>query len=551
MGKKKRKLAVAAVVLVVAAVIRLVNKLHPDEDVLMTDLIRCALHIGLFTAWGLSLSRRVVQKQARRYLCGVVILMVLWNNLKLLKYYIVTDMDVDRYLWYLYYLPMVYIPLFMLHTSLLIGKTEDYRLPKWAYALHVPALLIFLMVMTNDLHEFVFSFPMHDFSPDNYAYRPGYFLAFGWFAACTLAALWVLYACCRGNRRYRKYFPLLVSLALTLIYFITYLLEIPLTRYLAGDLSITYGLLLAAILESSIYCGLIPTNTRYDEMFVSSAGNSAQIVDAQYRVRYTARQAEAISTEKMKEAENRPVLISGERILHNMPISGGYAIWTEDISRLARLRRELTEAQEELTERNAILQYEYELEKERKTVEEQNRLYDLLASSTQKQIDQIGHLMKAYERAEGDAEKGNEILSRIAVLGSYVKRKKHLMLSVSSGFDIAEGELKNALGESARYLQLMGVRCAVFVDTGKKYLPGNMAVLAYDFFEAAVEAALDSLFAVTVTVCVVQKALRVRLVIGCGADLRVLSAEYPQAEIGASDEEEWTLILPLKGGDAR
>lgn len=54
---------------------------------------------------------------------------------------------------------------------------------------------------------------------------------------------------------------------------------------------------------------------------------------------------------------------------------------------------------------------------------EQNRLYDLLTASTQKQIDRIARLMKEYELVDGDAEKGNAILSKIAVLGGYVKRK--------------------------------------------------------------------------------------------------------------------------------
>ena len=235
-------------------------------------------------------------------------------------------------------------------------------------------------------------------------------------------------------------------------------------------------------------------------------------------------------------------------MLHNMPISGGHAIWTEDVSELIRLKEQLTAAREELIERSAILRYEYELEKERKTVEEQNRLYDLLTAATQKQIDRISALMKAYEAVGEDVEAGRRILSRIAVLGSYVKRKKHLTLSVYSSVDVAEEELKNALAESIRYLQPMGVRCTMFVETGRPYLPGETAALAYDFFEAAVEAAMDSLFAMMVTVSVVSGILRIRLTVGCREDLSVLTRDYPEACAERSDEDEWSLILPLKGG---
>lgn len=68
---------VVAAVVVIAAVIRLYNNQNNSDDVLFTDFIRSLLHIGLITAWGFSLYRRVVQKQARHYLCGIAVLMIL------------------------------------------------------------------------------------------------------------------------------------------------------------------------------------------------------------------------------------------------------------------------------------------------------------------------------------------------------------------------------------------------------------------------------------------------------------------------------------------
>lgn len=60
------------------------------------------------------------------------------------------------------------------------------------------------------------------------------------------------------------------------------MVENPVTKLLAGDLSSACSLLFAAVFECCIYCGLLPTNTRYDEMFETSVGNSAQIVDENY-----------------------------------------------------------------------------------------------------------------------------------------------------------------------------------------------------------------------------------------------------------------------------
>ncbi|MGM9667372.1 MAG: histidine kinase N-terminal 7TM domain-containing protein [Eubacteriales bacterium] len=541
---------VVAAVVVTAAVIRLVNNQNTSDDVPFTDFIRPVLHIGLITAWGFSLYRRVVQKQARHYLCGIAVLMILWLNFKVLKYYICMDENILRYLWYLYYLPLVGIPLYMLFASLFIGKTEDYKLKWQVKLLYIPAVLLFLMVMANDLHEFAFSFPKHDFSPDNYRYGIGYFLVFGWFALCTFSSFYVMYSGGNVKRKPRAYAPLIVSLILTVYYIITYMMGNPVTIFLAGDLSAASSLLFAAVFESCICCGLLPTNTRYDEMFVASVGSSAQIVDENFQMRYVSSSADPLPVEQIKKALDTPVLSEG-KLLHTAPIGGGYMVWTEEISELTNLRKELTETKEELEEHTAMLRHEYVLEKDRKVTAEQNRLYDLLTASTQKQIDRIAQLMKEYELADGDAEKGNAVLSKIAVLGGYVKRKKHLTLSIQNGFDVPQGELKNAIEESVRYLKAMGAHCVVFVDTERDYLPGKIASAAYDFFEDAVEAALDSITSCAVSVCMVDGVLRIRVTVGCRADLSPLQKEWPDASAAMSDENEWELILPLRGGAGR
>ncbi|MDD6094566.1 MAG: histidine kinase N-terminal 7TM domain-containing protein [Clostridia bacterium] len=542
---------VVALVVVTAAVIRLVNNQITYDAELFTAFIRSLLHMGLIAAWGFSLYRRVVQKQARRYLCGIAVLMLLWLNFKVLKYYICTDVTVIRYLWYLYYLPLVGIPLYMLFASLFIGKTEDYSLKWQTKLLYIPAVLLFLMIITNDLHRFAFSFPQHDFSPDNYRHEIGYFLVFGWFALCSFASFYVMYSGGKIRRKPRAYAPLIVTLVLTIYYIITYMVGNPATKLLAADLSSASSLLFAAVFESCIYCGLIPTNTRYDEMFVASVGNSAQIVDENFQVRYASASAEPLPAEQIKKAQETPVALSEGKLLHTAPIGGGYTVWTEDISELTDLRRELTETKEELEERTAMLRHEYVLEKDRKVTAEQNRLYDLLTASTQKQIDRIACLMKEYELAGGDEEKGNAVLSKIAVLGGYVKRKKHLTLSVQNGFDIPQGELKNAIEESVRYLKAMGASCVVFVDTERDFLPGRIACAAYDFFEDAVEAALDSITSCAVSVSVVEGVLRARVTVGCKEDLSFLGKDWQDASVEKSDENEWELILPLRGGERR
>ena len=58
-----------------------------------------------------------------------------------------------------------------------IGKREEDPLPKSVAFLYVPAVLLVLLVLTNDLHQLVFSFPTYDtvWSDKDYSYGYGYY----------------------------------------------------------------------------------------------------------------------------------------------------------------------------------------------------------------------------------------------------------------------------------------------------------------------------------------------------------------------------------------
>ena len=89
-------------------------------------LVRSFLYIGLYIAWGVSVRKRVIQAQVRRYLTAVSVLTVFWLTVRTMKYFLVFDPGAARYLWYLYYLPMLFIPLFSLLAAMSLGKQEDY-----------------------------------------------------------------------------------------------------------------------------------------------------------------------------------------------------------------------------------------------------------------------------------------------------------------------------------------------------------------------------------------------------------------------------------------
>lgn len=86
-------------------------------------------------------------------------LMVFWFVVRTTKYFFTYDLQISRYLWYSYYIPMLFIPLTALQAAFLLGQPEEYRLPGWLKGLCIPTGILSIFVLTNDLHQLIFAFP--------------------------------------------------------------------------------------------------------------------------------------------------------------------------------------------------------------------------------------------------------------------------------------------------------------------------------------------------------------------------------------------------------
>ena len=88
------------------------------------------LYTALLTAWGVSIYRRTLQYQVRRWFlvgAGMLILMFL---LRLLRYNTSEEWQTAvRYLWYAYYIPMTAVPMAALGAALHMGREESASSP--------------------------------------------------------------------------------------------------------------------------------------------------------------------------------------------------------------------------------------------------------------------------------------------------------------------------------------------------------------------------------------------------------------------------------------
>ena len=491
MAKKKRNkynnVIIVAVLIVCAVIARVLgmNTTYPVQF----GLIRTMIYIGLYIGWGISVSKRVIQAQVRRYLVSVSGLMVFWFIIRSMKYYFISDVGTARQLWYWYYLPMLFIPLFSLFAAISLGESKDFKLSKKTLMLYIPTVLCLLLVLTNDFHQLVFSFPADEVWTDkSYEYALGCYIVVGWEIICAMAAFIIMLFKCRLAQR-GEYLPFLL-LTCSVIYALIYSSGVEWMQLIVGDITAAQCLMFAGILESCIHCGLIQTNTGYKSLF--EAGSiGAQIVDADYNTRYASSNAPELTADMMRAAERDTVMPDKNTLLRSSKINGGHVLWQEDITDITALLERLEENKKTIAESNYLEKENYKTKVKLNTVREKNRLYDRLQAQTAHQIELLDRLLTQYEE-ETDPEIRRSLLAKAAVIGAYVKRRGNLLF-IGEKSDVTDtAELSACLDESFVNLELMGVECAIDIpDKNKIYIQD--AIRVYDFFETVTEAAMDDI----------------------------------------------------------
>lgn len=498
--------------------------------------IRAALYLLLFSLWGFSIDRRIIQTQALHCLRLTAALMLVWLVLRTLKYEVVTDLTVARYIWYLYYLPLLFIPLLGVYIALSLGKSDEFRLTGRIGALAIIPSTLFLLVITNDLHQQMFAFSSGvPGEPDNssYTHGPVYFCCLGWMVICLFFSLILLLKKSRVPCvKKKKIIPFIIGCA-TVIYGILYLLGLPAVRWWFGDMNVMFCLLYAAIYESCIRCRMIQSNTGYVELFEATT-LAACIADRNGNIVLRSRAADE---DMVCPQDGLQIIRSNGIRISSAPISGGYAVWQDNVEPLTELRAKLSENKTKIKNNKEKLLEAYLIQKKLNELTEKNRIYDELETKYGKQIVRIGQLLKQCEGAE-PVEIQN-LMKRILLLGTYIKRGANLyFLSLEYEF-LPQQELRLTVDEAVGAMTVCGTECSVVYHTTKPMLSSEVVRLL-DLLKLVAETTIPGLYSLFISVSDSEMDLSVE----CAADLSFLAS----SNLTIRQEDGLWLIRTLIGG---
>ena len=494
MDARKRMLTYhleAFLLLFFVSLYRQISLKHMPADPLRTYIL-FGCYVLLLGLWAYSICRRVTQRSMRAFLIaedvcmfiGLAIRFVqdtyLSNNIYLLR---VTGLLVATTL-----LPLMTLGVF---ASLCIGRENSYRISKKWYLLLIPSVLATPLLLTDNLHHF-FTYIIPEEPQPNLTYHPnvGFYLLAALILGMAVVRVILIY---RRNgimndrpllRRIVPFMEMILLLVFYLPYIINWLqVDAPIAPPEVIEQYAKIYYIEAITWEIYIFLGLVPVNMDYREIFEKSTlglqirGTNGDVISSQ--------NAAELDEVILEELEKKGIAEMPGKELRSFSIDEAKVVWTKDVSQLRDTIEALSKSAEELAQEGALLSEEIKTRNEAASLQAQNEIYDVLTREVQVQLQMIKRICARRGRSETEKED----LRKLAVLGTYVKRRCNLRLIERESGRIDPADLKLSLKDLLGAIALSGTATSLSWETEHVFSP-RFSIAVFDMIEAVMERSL-------------------------------------------------------------
>lgn len=451
-------------------------------------------------AWGFSVHLRCSDIKIRGNLKIVAALLAAWLLDVLLKYPVKSDLAASI-MWYLYYVPMMFIPTFFLASALHAAALDWHA--AWRRVVSIAWVIdaVFcVLVLTNNYHHLVFAFDLSDphWSRD-YTYQAGYWCVTAWALVQYVGFFAAAFPAARTQLK-SAFLPMAIILGVGAAYFALFIARK--AGLFSTNIALVYSILVIVALELSLDLGILPSYARYDRFF-SKLPFDLKILSRERDVVYQTTAAteipDAVRTTLGEIETPRYGIVSfrtsavPSTLFKVYSVVGGDALLSEDMTALDERRRLLSERQAKLRRANAMLKRDRELAMTLHRQEDARALFAeierALESKTQRISELLDDLPQGSDPASAAARR--ERLMEVKLLVAYCKRKGGLILAEKSDPDFNRERLELVFNETAADLRSLDIECAALVETSGVLPAATVSVLydcLYDFAAAAFSA---------------------------------------------------------------
>ena len=491
---KKTLLNVIIINLVVLFIYLVVGTAQFSIDLVNSKLIVSAF-IFIFLSILLLLYFIIHISYSKQKVCLITIasLMILLMVFRALKYGGFSQIDiVSRHLWYLYYLPVLFIPYFLLVTSL-SNYYETHKKAVLVTSIITGVICLFLAVFIslNDFHQTAFKFK-EDFVNWDSDYDHGitYYVVLVYVALLFIASFVIFFRQCQIAKGKRYSYLSLIPLALGFTYMMLYIFDLT-PKYkgysILCEFPETLCFMIAGYIFSLISLRIIASNRNYGDVFLHMS-LPAFITDNSNKVVY-----QNTDSALIKDTKEEQVVIDNY-LYQNTAIPGGKITWISDISDLNVIYQELSELNDRLKEEEQLNLLTSNLKEEQLAILEKDKLYDGIAKDVFEESSKIMELSREIKKDMSLFDKNMPI---ILLLSIYIKRFANLKLLSEEKSEIELNELYLSINESLRYLEKIGVKTALVGSPNGTYSSIKISE-AYTFVGKTIINNLNNITGVTV-----------------------------------------------------
>ena len=526
--------------------IGVLNVLDPVPEPYLTTVIysvRTVLYFVLLLLWIYSLRMRILISKTRDYItimAGFIILFFLTQAIK----YRVLDYHptLMRYAWYSYYIPLVMICIFFLMACISFLNTKFNE-----KLLLIPAALLVLIVLTNDLHHLVFipvAGETFDGEKGSYTRNFMFYLIYAYYFICVIAGLVILVIAFRSRKELRRktVYPFLFLVPWVVITSLLFYVIMPKYHepYKEPDIFI-FGVI--GVIEICIYCGLIPHNENYIGFFKGSR-IPAVITDKTLSPVYETDIKLDADAATLEQAVNSPVYNSSPELkISGMPVHGGYVFWGTDESSIRKLNKELEEANQTLSAGNELLKKENELRASEISVKERERLDRLTSQKMRPYLDRIERLL---ENAGSDEQGFEHTIERVSSLNCVVKRGANMLLCADENGTVEAKELMYAVKELATVYEAADTLRAQVIHFQDFTLSADDMIALLDSVRILLDLCSDNGIK-EVGVIIENRSCTLLIQSGLCAEIQELKLPVNVEK----DDELYRITVSVKGGDEK
>lgn len=505
----------------------------------------CATSIFLLLIfiWGYSIKIRIINKEIRRKLLIIAALLFFWLFIRYIKYEFTTSTErMNRYLWYLFYVPQCLVPPLALIVSLETTQDEKHPIRRWIYLILIPAFILIILILTNDFHQLAFKFKPN-FENFSFDYKHGivYYLAIGWILTIILTYILVLIIKCSVSSCKKKtWIPISLFLICTVVCILCFIYS---TRSYKVPELLSFSFII--IFESCIAIGLIPSNENY-EIYFSNSSISSLITDKNLNPIYGSNNLLELSKDNCKKAlKDGYIFIDDDNRLSTRNISGGYIFYIEDLSHINKLLNDIKNLNEAIKEDSNLIIYENELKKKEIKIKQKNYMYDNLLIILKEDLSLTNNLLLKIKE---DDTYFYQNFKEACVHLAYIKRRSNLELLLHQNEYIDINEIILSIKEITNYLRLYGIENLLANDTKEK-IKAEIGILLFEFFMDSIRLIISDITYLFININNDINKITMRLAItlkaNCNYEFNNLKCEKYKNLIDIIREED-TYYLTLK-----